>query len=144
MPEATPHTKSTIIPSFRYHDAKAAIDWLVKVFGFERHTVYETPDGLIAHAELSLNGGMIMLGSQRDDEHGRRFKSPRELGNVETRSSYIVVPDADAVYARAQAAGATILRPIQNTDYGSREFAVTDPEGHSWSCGTYDPWQPGH
>ena len=52
--------------------------------------------------------------------------------------------DADAVYARAQAAGATIIRQLQNTDYGSREFAVLDPEGHSWSCGTYDPWQPGH
>ncbi|HUB00710.1 MAG TPA: VOC family protein [Terracidiphilus sp.] len=144
MPETMTHTKSTIIPSFRYHDAEAAIEWLAKVFGFERHAVYEMPDGLIAHAELTLNGGMIMLGSQRDDEHGRRFKSPKEIGNVETRSSYIVVPDADAVYARAQAAGATVIRPIQNTDYGSREFSVLDPEGHSWSCGTYDPWQPGH
>jgi len=144
MSEVATHTKSTVIPSFRYNDARAAIDWLSKVFGFERHAVYETPDGLIAHAELALNGGMIMLGSQRDDEHGKRFKSPNELGGVETRSSYIVVDDADAVYARAQAAGATIIRPIQNTDYGSREFSVLDPEGHSWSCGTYDPWKPGH
>ncbi|MFZ0305321.1 MAG: VOC family protein [Terracidiphilus sp.] len=144
MSETMPHTKSTVIPSFRYNDAKAAIEWLSNVFGFERHAVYETPDGLIAHAELALNGGMIMLGSQRDDEHGKRFKSPNELGGVETRSSYIVVADADAAYARAQAAGATIVRPIQNTDYGSREFAVRDPEGHSWSAGTYDPWQPQH
>ena len=142
MSESTPHTKSTVIPSFRYNDAKAAIEWLSNVFGFERHAVYETPDGLIGHAELTLNGGMIMLGSQRDDEHGKRFKSPNELGGVETRSSYLVVADADAAYARAQAAGATIIRPIQNTDYGSREFAVLDPEGHSWSAGTYDPWQP--
>jgi uncharacterized glyoxalase superfamily protein PhnB len=142
MTESTHHTKSTVIPSFRYNDAKAAIEWLSNVFGFERHAVYEMPDGLIAHAELTLNGGMIMLGSQRDDEHGKRFKSPNELGGVETRSSYIVVADADAAYARAQAAGATIIRPIQNTDYGSREFAVLDPEGHSWSAGTYDPWQP--
>jgi uncharacterized glyoxalase superfamily protein PhnB len=142
MSENTPHTKSTVIPSFRYHDAKAAIEWLSNVFGFERHAVYEMPDGLIAHAELTLNGGMIMLGSQRDDEHGSRFKSPTELGGVETRSSYIVVADADAAYARAQTAGATIVRPLQNTDYGSREFAVRDPEGHSWSAGTYDPWQP--
>jgi uncharacterized glyoxalase superfamily protein PhnB len=142
--ESTPHTRSTVIPSFRYHNAKAAIEWLSNVFGFERHAVYEGPDGSIAHAELTLNGGMIMLGSQRDDEHGKRFKSPIELGGVETRSSYIVVADADAAYARAQAAGATIIRPIQNTDYGSREFAVLDPEGHSWSAGTYDPWQPGH
>src|SRR5579863_792162 len=142
MSVTTAHTKSTVIPSFRYNDAKAAIEWLSNVFGFERHAVYEMPDGSIGHAELTLNGGMIMLGSQRDDEHGKRFKSPNELGGVETRSSYIVVADADAAYARAQDAGATIIRPIKNTDYGSREFAVLDPEGHSWSAGTYDPWQP--
>jgi uncharacterized glyoxalase superfamily protein PhnB len=144
MPENTPHTKSTVIPALRYLDAKAAIEWLSNVFGFERHAVYEGPDGTIAHAELTLNGGMIMLGSQKDDEFGRSFKSPKELGGVETRGAYIVVADADAAYARALAAGATIVRPIRNMDYGSREFAVKDPEGHTWSAGTYDPWQPQH
>jgi len=144
MPEATPHTRSTIMPALRYLDAKAAIAWLINVFGFERHAVYEGPDGSIAHAELTLNGGMIMLGSQKNDEYSRSFKSPAEVGGIETRGAYIVVADADAVYARAQAAGATVIRPIQNTDYGSREFAVKDPEGHSWSAGTYDPWQPQH
>jgi uncharacterized glyoxalase superfamily protein PhnB len=106
MPDAAPHSKSTVIPALRYLDAKAAIEWLSNVFGFERHAVYEMPDGSIAHAELTLNGGMIMLGSQKDDEHGRRFKSPAELGDIETRSAYIVVADAEAAYARAQAAGA--------------------------------------
>ena len=144
MPEATPHTRSTIMPALRYLDAKAAIAWLINVFGFERHAVYEGPDGSIAHAELTLNGGMIMLGSQKNDEYSRSFKSPAEVGGIETRGAYIVVADAGAVYARAQAAGATVIRPIQNTDYGSREFAVKDPEGHSWSAGTYDPWQPQH
>jgi len=52
----------------------------------------------------------------------------------------VVVADADAVLARAVAAGATIFRPIEDTPYGSREFGVRDPEGHSWSVGTYDPW----
>lgn len=50
------------------------------------------------------------------------------------------VPDADAAYARAVAAGAVVIRPLQDTPYGSREFAVKDPKGHSWSAGTYDPW----
>jgi uncharacterized glyoxalase superfamily protein PhnB len=131
---------STIMPAMRYHDAPAAIEWLCQVFGFSRHAVYANPDGTIGHAELALGGGMIMLGSEKNDEYGRGFKSPVELGGVETRSSYIVVPDADAVYARAQAAGATVVRPLQNTGYGSREFSVKDPEGHSWSVGTYDPW----
>jgi len=130
---------STIMPALRYKDAPAAIDWLCSVFGFARHAVYAQPDGSIGHAELTLGGGMIMLGSEKNDEYGRNFRSPTELG-AETRSAYIVVPDADAVYARAQAAGAIVVRPLQDTGYGSREFAVKDPEGHSWSVGTYDPW----
>jgi uncharacterized glyoxalase superfamily protein PhnB len=135
-----PESRSTVIPALRYRNAPAAIDWLCQVFGFERHAVYEGENGTIGHAELTLNGGMIMLGSARDDEHGSRFKSPDELGGMETRGAYIVVADADATHARAVAAGASIVRPLQNTDYGSREFAVRDPEGHSWSVGTYDPW----
>jgi uncharacterized glyoxalase superfamily protein PhnB len=128
------------MPTLRYRDAHAAIDWLCQVFGFERHAVYEGENGSVGHAELTLNGGMIMLGSVKDDEYARRFKSPDELGGMETRSAYIVVPDADAVHARAVAAGATIVRPLQDTSYGSREFSVKDPDGHSWSVGTYDPW----
>jgi uncharacterized glyoxalase superfamily protein PhnB len=135
-----PASRSTVIPAMRYRNAPAAVDWLCQVFGFERHAVHEGENGTIGHAELTLNGGMIMLGSAKDDEHGSRFKSPDELGGMETRSAYIVVADADATHARAVAAGATIIRPLQDTPYGSREFAVRDPEGHSWSVGTYDPW----
>jgi uncharacterized glyoxalase superfamily protein PhnB len=134
---------STIMPAMRYRDAKASIEWLCTVLGFTRHAAYEGPDGKIMHAELTLGGGMIMLGQARDDEHGNRFKTPDELGGAETRSVYIVVADADAVFARAQAAGAKVVRPLQDMEYGSREFTVKDPEGHSWSVGTYDPWK-GH
>jgi uncharacterized glyoxalase superfamily protein PhnB len=140
MPGSSNNSKSTLMPTLRYKNAPAAIDWLSKVLGFERHAVYANPDGTIAHAELALGNGMIMLGSAKDDEYGRNFKSPADLGNIETRSTYIVVPDADAVYSRAQADGATIVRPIQDMPYGSREFTVKDPEGHSWTVGTYDPW----
>jgi uncharacterized glyoxalase superfamily protein PhnB len=132
--------RSTVIPALRYRDAPAAIEWLCNVLGFTRHAVYEGAGGVINHAELALGGGMIMLGSMKDDEHGRRFKAPGELGDAETSSAYILVPDADQAYAQAQAAGATIVRPLQQMDYGSREFTVNDPEGHSWSVGTYDPW----
>jgi uncharacterized glyoxalase superfamily protein PhnB len=84
---------------------------------------------------------MIMLGSQKDDAYAKGYKSPAEIGGAETRCAYVVVSDVEAVYARAEAAGAVIARPLQNTDYGSREFALRDPEGHSWSLGTYDPWK---
>jgi uncharacterized glyoxalase superfamily protein PhnB len=135
-----PDTRSTVIPAMRYADAPAAIDWLCQVLGFERHQVYPGENGTIAHAELTLGGGMIMLGTGKDDEFGSGFTSPANLGGKESRSVYIVVPDADAAYARAVAAGAVIVRPIQDTPYGSREFSLRDPEGHSWSVGTYDPW----
>jgi uncharacterized glyoxalase superfamily protein PhnB len=131
---------STIMPSARYRNAPAAIEWLCSVIGFTRHAVYPGPNDTIGHAELTLGNGMIMLGSGKDDEYGRGFKTPQELGGVETRAVYIVVPDADAVYARAKAAGATIVKEIYDTPYGSREFAVKDPEGYSWSVGTYDPF----
>ena len=135
-----PNTPSTVMPAMRYRDANAAIDWLCNVLGFEKHAVYPGPGNTVGHAELTLGGGMIMLGSERDDAYGRGFKSPRDAGDVETRSAYVVVKDVDEVYARAKAAGGRIVREIQNTDYGSREFTVKDPEGHSWSVGTYDPW----
>ncbi len=135
-----PNLRSTIIPALRYRNAPAAIDWFCQVFGFARHAVYESETGTIAHAELTLNGGMIMLGSARDDEHAQRYASPNDLDGVETRGAYIIVPDVDAVHARAVAAGSEIIRPLQQTSYGSREFALKDPEGHSWSAGTYDPW----
>ena len=91
--------------------------------------MYPGPDGTIAHAELTLHGGMVMLGSQKNDEFGRGFKSPKDLGGFATSSAYVVVPDADAVYQRAQAAGAAITRPIEEMHYGSREFTLTGPGG---------------
>jgi uncharacterized glyoxalase superfamily protein PhnB len=135
-----PESRSTVMPTLRYRDAPAAIDWLCKVFGFAPHAVHTNPDGTVAHAELKLGGGMIMLGSARDDAYGRGFKTPAELRGIETRSTYIVAADVDAVYARAQADGAVVVRPLKDTGYGSREFTVKDSEGHSWSVGTYDPW----
>ena len=133
---------STLIPCHLYRNAPAAIDWLEKVFGFERKAVHEGPNGTILHAELTLGNGMIMLGSAKDDEAHRAFKSPNELGGVETCGLYIVVPDADAAHDRAVAAGANVTTPLHDTPYsnGSREFAVKDPEGHTWYVGTYDPW----
>ena len=132
--------RSTIMTGHRYRNAPAAIEWLEKIFGFARHAVYEGENGTIGHAELTLGGGMIMLGSAKDDEFGRGFKTPDELNGVETRSIYLVVPDADAAHARAVSAGAEIIRPLQDTPYGSREFGVKDPEGYTWIAGTYDPW----
>jgi uncharacterized glyoxalase superfamily protein PhnB len=135
-------TKATVIPSLRYRNAPAAIEWLCSVFGFEKHAVYPNPDGTIAHAQLSFGNGMIMLGSVsgKDSEWRRLIKQPDEIDGVETQSAYLVVSDADAIYARARAAGAEILLDIKDEDYGGCGFTCRDLEGHIWNFGTYDPW----
>jgi uncharacterized glyoxalase superfamily protein PhnB len=50
------------------------------------------------------------------------------------------VPDPDEHHRRAVAAGANVVRPLENTDYGSREYSARDLEGSPWSFGTYDPY----
>jgi uncharacterized glyoxalase superfamily protein PhnB len=115
-------TKATVIPALRYRNAPAAIEWLCSAFGFEKHAV--------------------MLGSvsAKDSEWGRLLKQPDEIDGAETQSAYLIVSDADAVYAKAKAAGAEILLDIKDEDYGGRGFTCRDLEGHIWNFGTYDPW----
>ncbi len=141
MTPAPNRSASTLIPCLRYRDAPAAIEWLCKVFGFEKHLVVPDGHGGIAHAQLVLGGGMLMLGSVADTAYGHFMKQPDEIGGAETQSPYLVVPDADAVYARAKAAGARIALDIVDQDYGGRGFSCHDLEGRLWSVGTYDPWQ---
>jgi len=124
----------------RYRDANAAIEWLCKAFGFEKHLVVPGENGTVAHAQLAFGNGMIMLGSALEDEFGQRVKPPREIGGIGTQSAYVIVEDADAHYARAKAAGAEIVMEVEDQDYGGRLYSCLDPEGHLWSFGTYDPW----
>ena len=134
-------TKARIIPAFRYRDAPAAIDFLCRAFGFERHAVYEGPGGTIAHAQLVLGHSMIMLGSATTDgEYGQWVKPPASRDAATTQGLYVVVDDCDAHCARARAAGAVIVREAENEDYGGRGYTCRDLEGHVWSFGTYDPW----
>jgi uncharacterized glyoxalase superfamily protein PhnB len=132
---------STIIPALRYQDAPAMIEWLCKAFGFMRHAVYANDDGTIAHAQLVLGNGMIMLGSvNKDTPHSALIRQPDGPDWAETQSPYIAVENCDAVYATAKAAGATMVFDITDQDYGGRGFTCRDPEGHLWSVGSYDPW----
>jgi uncharacterized glyoxalase superfamily protein PhnB len=124
----------TLFPALRYKDAPAAIDWLGRAFGFERHFVAEGENGLIAHAQLVYEGAMIMLGSEAAPGQDR-LEYPAGAACV-----YLVVADPDAHHERAVAAGADIVREPNDTDYGSREYVARDPEGHLWSFGTYQPW----
>ncbi|MFI7605229.1 VOC family protein [Micromonospora sp. NPDC049366] len=120
----------TIYPVFRYADPRAAIDWLCTAFGFTVNAVHEGPDGGVAHAELTFDTGMIMLG-------GRDEPSPRPA--EDDWSVYVAVDDVDAHCSRARAAGAEIIREPFDTDYGSRDYAARDLAGKVWSFGTYRP-----
>jgi uncharacterized glyoxalase superfamily protein PhnB len=118
-----------IFPALRYQDAPAAIDWLVRAFGFEKKGVHAAPDGSIAHAELQFGTGVIGLSSAH--------KIPGNPWSGVRQGVYVHLADVDAHHDRAKAAGADIASPLTNQDYGSREYGARDPEGHLWGFGTY-------
>lgn len=128
-----------IIPALRYKNATAAIDWLCNAFGFARKMVVPGDGGSIAHAELTLGNGMIMLGDA-ETEYGWLVQPPNPPTRVNTQGTYVVVADVDGHYARAKAAGAEIVLDIKTQDYGGRDYTCRDLEGHVWTFGTYDPW----
>jgi len=141
MSSTSGYSAQTFYPALRYRDAKAAIAWLKAALGFTEHAVHENKDGSIAHAELALNGNMIMLGSVKEDLVG---KSARDVGAA-TSTVYVALDsaaDVEAQYRRAASSSASIVREPNDTDYGSREFAVSDPEGHIWTFGSYRPQSP--
>jgi uncharacterized glyoxalase superfamily protein PhnB len=122
----------SLFPTLKYGDAHAAIDFLERAFGFERHALYENDDGGVAHAELRFGEDYVMLGSTSAGEERLNQSAGRT-------SLYVVVDDPDALHDRAREAGATIERELSDQDYGSREFTARDPEGNLWSFGTYRP-----
>ncbi|HYM16773.1 MAG TPA: VOC family protein [Dehalococcoidia bacterium] len=131
-----PPTSTNIYPTLRYRDAPAAIAWLCDAFGFHKVMVVPGEQGTVAHAELSLGDGVIMLGSFRAGDAEPSGSLPM---GAEDHGLCIFVDDPDAHYARAKAAGADITLEIENTDYGSRGYSVRDLEGHLWTFGTYRP-----
>ena len=122
---------TTFYPSLRYRDARAAIEWLERAFGFEPNMVVDGEGDQVVHAQLGFGDGMIMLGSERDDQFGTH------LGQS---WAYVAVEgDIDAHCERARAAGAEIVREPEDQDYGSRDYSARDLEGNLWSFGTYRP-----
>ena len=122
-------------PTLRANDAPALIRFLVDVLGFEETVVHADGD-TVHHAQLSWPlGGGIMLGSHRESDEDRWALRPGTFG------AYVVVDDADAHFARINAAigdtGATIVEQPHDQDYGSRDFSLVDPEGNRWAFGTY-------
>jgi uncharacterized glyoxalase superfamily protein PhnB len=123
-------SRPSIFPALRYADGRGAIDWLVRVFGFEETAVFANKDGSIAHAELRLGSAVVGLSSAHE--------IPGNPWSAVRQGLYVHVPEVDAHHDRARAAGAEIVMPLTNMDYGSREYGARDTDGHLWGFGTYN------
>jgi uncharacterized glyoxalase superfamily protein PhnB len=132
----TNSTPSDIHPCLAYEDAPAAIDWLCRAFGFSKRFVVPGLDGRIEHAELSLGTGVVMLSSPNAE---LQWTSPRGHVGSASHALSVYVADPDAHFQRALAAGARMIRPLQDEEYGARGYMAEDPEGHRWYFGNYRP-----
>ena len=125
----------TIFPILRYNDARDAIRWLCATFSFVE--LFSVPESgpMVRHAQLKFGTNVIMLGSVRPDDG---MVSPQKLGAA-TQALCVYVDDLDAHFEQTRLAGAEIVSPPKDTDFGSREYHVRDIEGHLWTFGTYLP-----
>lgn len=122
-------TKIKYWQSMAFQDAEAMMTWLSAI-GFVEHATYRE-SGIVHHAEwLWPGGGGLMFGQVREDGG---------IKKTGVSSAYLITDDPDAVFGKAVAAGATVDRPMVDQDYGGRGGTVTDPEGNSWSFGSYQP-----
>ena len=128
-----PDGYSAITPYLIVKGAARAIEFYRKAFGAEQVLRLDAPDGSVAHAEVRIGGAIVMLS---DENPQWNTASPLTLGGTAS-SLMLYVDDADAVFARAVAAGATVDRPVEDQFYGDRCGNVTDPFGHKWSIATH-------
>ena len=119
-----------ISPVLRYSDGPAALEWLVHALGFEKLTDFRTPDNGVAHADLRFGHGTIGASSASVSKSESPWSMVRQ-------GLYVQVGNPDAFHDRAKAAGADIAVPLTDTDYGSRDFSLRDPQGRLWGFGTY-------
>ena len=120
---------TTINPVVHFRDLGAGARFLVEAFGFDEREATKGPDGELVYVELTLDGASLGVGST---EVGSLF----DLGPT---GVYVSLDEVDAMHERAVAAGAEILMPPTDQDYGSRDFVAKDPEGNLWCFGTFQP-----
>ncbi|MEX2174617.1 MAG: VOC family protein [Pirellulaceae bacterium] len=123
----------TATPYLVIGGAAQAIEFYKQAFGAKELFRMAGPGGKVGHAEIKIGDSPIMLA----DEHPELgFKGPKSLGGTPV-GIMLYVPDVDAVVAKAVAAGATVMRPVQNQFYGDRSGTLTDPFGHNWTIATH-------
>lgn len=123
----------TITPYLSVNGAAAAIEFYKKAFGAREVLKLAQPDGRVGHAELQIGESRIMLA---DEFPQMDFRSPSAIGGTAVHL-HMYVENADAVVNQAVAAGAKLLRPVQDQFYGDRLGTVADPYGHVWHVSTH-------
>jgi uncharacterized glyoxalase superfamily protein PhnB len=118
-----------ITPHLFYDDVGAAVDWMVRAFGFSVRSTLDDEQGNMRHANMIVGDSLIMLGLTAEHPH---WESPRSLDGRISQRLYIFVDDVDAHYRRACAAGARALSEPKDQPYGDRVYECVDPEGHDW------------
>ena len=126
MPDQSSSVATRIIPYIFYRDVPAALAWLTAAFGFVEVLRHETPSGGV-HAEMMLDGQMIMMGQGSGDAG---HQSARDAG-TSTQGIFVWIADADAHFAKAEAAGAEIVHPPADLPCG-RGYHARDLDGHPW------------
>ncbi len=135
----TPPGWPRISSALYYPDARTAIDWLCRAFGFEVRLLVEGAEGRVEHSELVFGGGLVMVGEDREDKRAKfpYMRSPAHADGANTQNLMVYVDDVEAHCARARAAGATIVHEPEIHDYGEdywtdRGYECRDPGGHHW------------
>ena len=123
-----------IVPYFVYRDGGAALDFLQNAFGLRKTTDYRGDDGAVMHAEMAHGGCALMLGTAPDEP-----RAAQPWAQPAGRGIYLGVDAVDAHYAQAKEAGAEIVYPPEDTDFGTRRYRARDLDGYEWSFGTYRP-----
>ncbi len=121
-----------LVPMLAYDDARAALDFLCRAFGFRERFCMDMPDGTIGHAEVELDGHVVMLATTW---RVGGLASPLELPAKHSQL-LCYVDDVDAHHARAREAGATIVGEPEDQDHGARSYRALDLEGHRWIFAT--------
>jgi PhnB protein len=122
----------SLTPYIIVKNAAAAIAFYEKAFGAKEEYRLAGPDGKIGHAELTIGAGRLMLA---DESPAFGALSPPSIGGTPVKL-HLYVEDVDTTIARAQSAGATVLRPTQDQFYGDRSGMIADPFGHQWFLGS--------
>jgi PhnB protein len=129
-------TQSPVTPYLTVDNAVEEIVFLKKAFGAEEVNRQSTPDGKkLIHAALIVNGGVVMMSDDFPEMNDGHCRSPKARGGTSV-TIHLTLPDVDATWKAAVAAGAKVVMPLADQFWGDRYGILESPSGHRWSLST--------